>query len=418
MRVSKPRIVQDGDGVRVSARVEVKSAKTKLPDELWFRFPESCSKHVTGHLNGFAAALLPLAMTLGENLYMEGILSPHLLKGLEDYQRIQCAWKPTSFKPVRIDQDQLQLAEANPAGSAVGCSFSGGIDSLHTLWRHLPQNEPIPEYRISHCLMINGFDADSDIENTGHFSRIQKSIEPLMTSYALELIVCQTNYMSFSDPNILKASFAAMVTAPALVLGRLFSCFFVPSSYRFDAFFRDGSHLMFDHLISTESMQTIHDSSHLQRPEKTAIVSNWSATYSMLRVCFNATGYRQDTASIVNCSRCEKCIRTMKTLEVLGKLERYTTFSRKPGHLAVWLCNYGSQGARIHAQEIMSQAWKARKPGIWIDYAISIALSHVTRWPRRLLQQIHLHLEERSEFYAVHTRRLFPRMRKRARWIR
>ena len=418
MRIFRPKIVEDGDEVCVSARIEVNSAKTELPGELWFRFPGSCKDHVTDHLNGFAVALLPLAMTLGENLQMEGVLSPHLLRGMREYQRIQCAWKPTFFKPVSIDPDQLQPSEMGLLGTGVGCSFSGGVDSSYTLWRHLPENEPMQQYRISHCLMINGFDADTDIENEGHFSKIQRSIEPLMESHDLELIICRTNYMSFSDPRILKLSFAAMVTSPALVLGRLFSCFFVPSSYRFDEFFRDGSHLLLDHLISTESMETIHDSPHLKRPEKTAAISNWSATHSTLRVCFNTTGYREDTHTILNCGRCEKCIRTMKTLEIFQGLEKYTTFSRKPGHMDVWKCYYGSSGARIHAREIMSQAWKAGKLDIWIDYCIAIAVSLAIKWPKILLQQVHLFLEEHSESYAIRVRRLFPHLRRRAHWIR
>jgi hypothetical protein len=418
MKVFTPKIVVEDTQVLVSARVEVSSARTEFPDELWFRFPGRYSGHVTDHLNGFAVALLPLAMTLGEDLQLEGVLSPRLLRGMKEYQRIQCAWKPTFFKPVIIGHDGLQAAQVDPLGSGVGCAFSGGVDSCHTLWRHLPENEPIRQYRISHCLMINGFDADTDIENEGHFAKIQRSIEPMMASHDLNLIVCETNYMSFSDAWILKQSFGAMVTAPALVLGRLFSCFFVPSSFRFDGFFRDGSHLLFDHLISTESMETIHDSPDVTRTEKVAIVSDWSATRSMLRVCFNKTGYREEDASILNCGRCEKCIRTMKMLEVFGKLGNYTTFPRTPGHLDVWLCNYASKGARIYAREIISQAWKAGKLEICVDFCIAIALSLVLSIPRKLARRLHLYLEERSEFYAVQVRRLVPRLRRRAYRIR
>ncbi|MGD2129439.1 MAG: hypothetical protein PVJ33_01380 [Lysobacterales bacterium] len=418
MRVFSPRIAEEGGEIRVSARVEVDSARTRLPAEIWFSFPTSCKDHVSDHLNGFAVALLPLAMTLGEDIHLEGTLSPHLLRGIRDYQRIQCAWKPGAFKSVNIFQGHLQATEIGPAGPGVGCSFSGGIDSFHTLWRHLPENEPIPKYRISHCLMINGFDADSDIENNNHFSAIRRSIKPMMANHNLKLIVCRTNYMSFSDPSILKQSFGAMVTAPALILGRLFSCFYVPSSYRFDEFFRDGSHLLLDHLVSTESMETIHDSSHLNRPEKTAILSNWSETYSRLRVCFNKTGFDEHAGSIVNCGRCEKCIRTMKTLEILNSLDKYTTFTRVPSHFNVWMCNYGSRGARIHAREIMSLAWKAGRKGIWFDYCVAIAVSLIFKAPRALARRLHLFLEERSERYAVNIRRLFPRLRRRAYWIK
>jgi len=418
MRVFNPEITKDGGEVCVSARIEVESARTKLPDELWFRFPISCHEHVTDHLNGFAVALLPLAMTLGEDIYLEGALSPHLLMGIKEYQRIQCSWKPTTFKPVNLKPDKLLASQPGTSRPGVGCSFSAGVDSYHTLWRHLPGNEPLPQYRISHCLMINGFDADSDVENKGHFSRIQKSLEPIMASHDLELIVCRTNYSSFTDPRILKHSFAAMVTVPALVLGGLFSCFFIPSSYRFDEFCRDGSHLMLDHLISTESMQTIHDSSHVRRPEKTAAISNWNAPHSTLRVCYNTTGYREDTGSIMNCGRCEKCVRTLKTLEILQKQDEFTTFSGAAGHLDVWKCYYGQKGSRIHAREVMSLAWKARRLDVWIDYCVAIAISFVTKVPRELLQRAHIQLEERSKFYAAHVRRLFPRLRKKARWIR
>ena len=418
MIIEKPRIDDDGTHVIVSAVVEVESVRTELPRELWFAFSSDHREHVTDHLNGFAVALLPLAMTFGEDIQMKGVLSPRLLRGMQEYQHLQCAWKPTSFKSMRIDADHLLPAPSHTSKTGVACSFSGGIDSFHTLWRHLPDNEPNSKYRIPHCLMINGFDADSDVDNLGHFSRIQSSFEPMLADLGIQLVVCRTNYMSFSDPNILKQSFGAMLTAPAMVLGDLISCFFVPASYRFDEFFRDGSHLVMDHLLSTESMETVHDSSHLIRPEKTAVVSTWNATHSTLRVCFNTTGYSQDTRSIVNCGRCEKCIRTMKTLEIFGTLESYGTFTRKPGHLDVWLCNYGDKGARLHAREIMNQAWKARRLDIWFDYCIAVGLSFVIKIPRDLLQRLHLALEERSESYAVNIRRLMPRLRKRAFWIR
>jgi hypothetical protein len=418
MRVFKPEIVQDGDEVCVSARVSVDSARTKLPGELWFRFPVNCQVHLSSDLNGFAVALLPLAMTLAEDLILEGAISPRLLWGMMEYQRIQCAWKPTNFRPVGIRPDRLQEARPGPSGSGVGCSFSAGVDSFHTLWNHLPQNEPLQQYRITTCLMINGFDADSDLENRGHFSTIQRTVEPVVRSLGIDLVVCRTNYMRFSDPGILKQSFGAMVTVPALVLGQLFSRFYVPSSYRFDEFFRDGSHPILDHLIGTESMETVHDSSYLNRPAKTEVIAGWDATHSTLRVCANATGYREDIGSIQNCGRCEKCVRTMKTLEILQRRDDFTTFARKAGHAGVWKCYFGHKGARIHALEVMSAAWKARKFGIWADYLIAIVISFVIKGPRELIQLVHLFLEERSVFYATQVRRLFPRLRRRAHWIR
>ncbi len=226
------------------------------------------------------------------------------------------------------------------------------------------------------------------------------------------------NTNAYSDPRILKQSFAAMVTSPALVLGGLFSTFFVPSSYRFDDFFRDGSHLMLDHLLATETMETIHESSHLKRTDKTRAISQWSETYSTLRVCFNKTEYNEETNSVQNCCRCEKCIRTMKTLELYGCLEKYKVFPRKPTHLDVWLCHYGYKGARIFVKEIISEAFKVRRFDILIDYCIAIIITFIFLVPRFFLRQIHLFVENHSDTYARFVRRIFPSLAQKPRWIK
>ena len=108
----------------------------------------------------------------------------------------------------------------------------------------------------------------------------------------------------------------------------------------------------------------------------------------------------------------------MKALEIFGRLERYATFDRVPSHLNVWTRYYGSRSSRLHAREILSQAWRAGKLGIWIDFCIAIAISLVIKVPRDFLRQVHLVLEERSEAYAANIRRLLPRLSKQARWLR
>jgi len=38
-------------------------------------------------------------------------------------------------------------------------------------------NESNPRYRISHALIINGFDRDSDLDDTGSFKRIREAYD-------------------------------------------------------------------------------------------------------------------------------------------------------------------------------------------------------------------------------------------------
>ena len=180
--------------------------------------------------------------------------------------------------------------------------------------------------------MINGFDPDADLANTGSFLRMQSLYEPMMRRLGLELVVVRTNLLQFLGLAIQKQAFAAFVTAPALVLGRLFSRYYVPSSYKFTLLggFPDGSHPMFDHLLATETMETIHDGGHLTRVAKTVAISQWPETYDLLRVCFKATGVQPDRDAIANCCACEKCLRTMMTLDVAGALDNYRCFAQAP----------------------------------------------------------------------------------------
>lgn len=418
MKIFKPEVTENGDNICISARVETNSCPVTLPEKLWFSFPRKFCEHVIGDLNGFAPALLPLAMTLGEDMHLEGTLSPRLLSGMEEYQRLQCAWSPSPFSPVKIKAQTLQPSTPIASGGGVGSSYSAGVDSAYTLWRHLADNEKNPSYRISHCLIINGFDGDSDLDRSGGFSNIEKAVYPMMDRHGIEFVVCTTNYMEFSDPFILKQTFAAMVTSPALVLGGLFSAFYVPSSFRFDDFIRDGSHPMLDHLIATESMETIHDSSHLKRTDKTRAISTWSETYTTLRVCFGETGYDERTNSILNCGLCEKCIRTMKTLELYDALDKYKTFAARPGRFAVWRCHYGYPGSRIFAREIISEAYKLRRYDIFIDFCMALLITTVIKYPRALLRQIHLFIEDRSETYEKVVRRVYPRLGRKPRLIK
>jgi len=417
MKIFTPEITENGDYVNVSARVEVDSCAVPLPDKLWFSFPRRYRDHISTEANGFAVALLPLAMALGEDLYIEGALSPRLLSGLEEYQRIQCAWNPSPFMPVRIEAENLQSPIADPNRRAVGSSFSGGVDSAYTLWRHLPENEKNPSYRISHCLIINGFDEDVDLDESGRFASIKQAMQPMMDHVGTEFIVCRTNYMEFGDRKMLKQAFAALVIAPALVLGRLFSAFYVPASYRFDDFYRDGSHLMFDHLIATETMETIHDGSHVKRTEKTEVISKWSETYTTLRVCGCDPVYDEENNFILNCGRCEKCIRTMKTLELYGEFEKYKSFQRRASHLDVWRCWQSYKGTRVFTYEIISEAFKARRLGILIDYCIALVLTPIIMVPKSILRQIHLFIENRSSTYEKLVRRIYPGLRPKPRLI-
>jgi len=402
MIIHKPVIREENREISISAKIEIRNTDKACPPELWFKFPSRYKEYVTDRADGFAVALLPLAMYLGEDLEIRGEVSSRLAFGMREYLRIQSQWKPDFFKMIEIQYDRLAASDASAPLSGVGCAFSGGIDSYHTLWSHLPQNESFSKYRITHALMINGFEIDMDLDNNEDFQNKQNIYEPIMKKNGLEFLVSRTNHMLFAGFEVHKQSFAAFITASALVLGRLFFRFYIPSSYKFTSLelHPDGSHLMLDHLLGTETMQTVHDNPHLTRVEKAAALVQWPDTYHSLRVCFQGTAVNKETNTIVNCCRCEKCVRTMTTLQILGVLPKYTSFPKPFKRRDIRNYKLVHKGRPIFTHEMIDYAVQTGRRDIAFDLRCARLKSRILWRPLHDLAVLSFRLERRFKCYA------------------
>lgn len=408
MIIHEPHLKESEDETTVAAAVEVegrdrfRDRDAAYPDTLWFTFPSRWGKFVTTSADGFAAGLLPLAMQIGEDLTVEGDVSYRLAHGMREYQEYQAAWKPDFFRTVEVRCDELRARDTAEVAGAVGASFSGGVDSFHTLWRHLPENEPLVPYRITHCLMMNGFDADTDLCDPGSFERIARLYVPLLGTRGIELVVVRSNIMDFLGLCIQKQSFPAITTAAALVLGRLFSRFYVPSSYHFKLLsrFPDGSHPIYDHLLATETMETIHDGGCVERVAKTVELATWPETYDLLRVCFSKTGLGHDGTVVTNCCECEKCLRTMATLEIAGALGKYRCFPRPLTPSMLRRLDYWFPGGRVFADEVIAFAKRNGRNDIARNLRWAVFYSGAYRGWVRAIVLASWRLQQRSTLYA------------------
>jgi hypothetical protein len=402
MLISRPALSIRNGEVVVEAAVRVEKARGAVPETLWFAFPERFASWATTRGDGFLSALLPLAMYNGEPLTIDADVSTRLFRGLRDHQAMQSAWKDFMH---RIDVQCAELVERDPADQAGATitTFSGGVDSFHTLWSHLPQNEPLEPYRITHCMTINGFDGDSDhLNEPGHFGGIERLYADLMKRLGLELISVRTNLLQFIGNHVLKQAFPTFLAAPPLILGKLAARLYIPSSYQFLDLgsFSDGSHPALDHLISTESLETIHDSGDLTRVQKTVAISKWPETWDLLRVCFESTGLQPGKDVVANCCTCEKCVRTMTTLEAAGALTNYRSFPIPYSSRLSRRIYYGPLATRVFANEIIAYARSRGRHDIVRDLRTSIRRSLTFRAPIRELMLASYRLEQRRPLWA------------------
>ncbi len=403
MIVNTPQLSSAADELRLEAEIAAERAGAALPRTLWFSFPRACEPFLGDATGAFAVALLPLAMSTGEPLTVRGALSPRLAAGMRTYQRLQAAWKPDLFSEVEVRCDGVVRRDGAGAPAGVGMSFSGGVDSFYTLMTHLPESEPYPASRVSHCLMIDGFDGDSDPSRTGWFRRIQRLYEPVMAARGVELIAVRTNLLEILGPVVRGQSFAAFLTAPALALEGLLARFYIPSGHKVTTLglCRDGSHQMLDHLLSTETMETSHEDAHLTRFEKTVALARWPETYDRLRVCYGATGVQEGRDAVANCCACEKCLRTMVTLHVAGTLERFTCFPRPLTARAMRNIPFIDEARAAFGREIAEFAARAGRRDVARRLHISLLKSRLLHPAVRPLAGASSRLEDRSRAYRA-----------------
>jgi len=387
--VHEPEISERGGEIRVSSRIEAEHSGCQFPETLWFGFPAAYSEYVTDRSDAFAVALLPLAMDLGEPLRVRGVVSPRLALGMAEYQRIQATWHPGRFKEIEVDCEMLEVINPPHVQDGVATAFSGGVDSFFTLNSHLA-DEPNQRYRISHCLMINGFDFNNDdIEDCGLFDQVVQTYKPFLKEMGVELLVAHTNITPFYTPslrlwNIHGYCHGAFLSASALVLGRLLRCFFIPSSDPYSELVPWGSHPMLDHLLSTEAMETRHHGSHLSRLEKEAALAQWPEVYSRLRVCNHRTRFHRQSGALENCCRCEKCMRTMVGFELVSALDHFPVFPKGIKRSHFWRISI----SKLEAEEwieIGKQALKKGRFDLLVNILVALLLSPLRIAKRRLV---------------------------------
>jgi hypothetical protein len=263
-------------------------------------------------------------MQFGEDIEVRGTVSPKLAYSLDEYQHVLDFRLSPELHPVNIKYHQLRPFTSAPSG--VGSTFSGGVDSLFTLWKHLPGQEFIPGYQVTHGLFILGF--DTRFQDRGQYDLALHKFHAALSGIGISLISMSTNMVQLILPHLYYPHYyGPVLVGSAHALGGLFKRFYIPSSrdyYQLETW-TSSSDPLSDPLLSSDHLEIIHHGATHRRVEKVAEISQWDFAQENLRICFNKA-YDENG---LNCSRCEKCTRTMVPLYALGTLDKFTTF-RKP----------------------------------------------------------------------------------------
>ncbi len=323
MIIHQPEILRKGDHAIVWSRVELAVSQENFPDYFWFKVPEQYSGFISLQSDAFLIGGLLAGMQFGEKIEVRGVVSPKLAYHLDDYQYVLHFRMPEDVKPVDIKYNKLKPLDAKP--KSVGVTFSGGVDSLFTLWKHFPKNEIIPGYEITHGLFIMGFDIR--YRDKDKYYQLLDKYQLALEKIGISMVSLETNIAQIVVPRLFYPHFYGPILAGcAHILGGLFQRFFIPSSrdYHQIRTWTSSSDPLSDPLLSSDKLHFIHHGATHRRVEKIAEISHWRFAQENLRVCFN----KDFDEYGLNCSRCEKCTRTMVPLYALGVLDEFTTFKK------------------------------------------------------------------------------------------
>jgi hypothetical protein len=380
MRLSPTEISIANGEVIISTQVTFDHPLSNKPNRLWFAFPEKFAPYITNRSDAFAVGLILLAMYSREDIHIEGELSPRLSRGLSEYQRAFHYWYPDLLSIIKVHALSLSELDLDQAGKATMTLFSGGVDSAYTLMNHLPEHQPLKEFQVKYAVFIHGYDIP--LQNQKSFENASRAFSQELASTGVELIPVRTNLRYFTSGLLpWMVAHGCATIAAGLTLDRLCSNLLLPASHGLDDFKAWGSSPMVDHLLSTETIETLYDGICASRSDKVYAISNWLPAQHFLRVCIN-----EDLRDgVQNCSVCEKCTRTMIMLYMLGKLDQFKTFTRPMSDwdIARWTPHYATSVVNTPAMRRY-----AKQTG-QTQYLLPLAVAHLRGlfmfWIRKLI---------------------------------
>jgi hypothetical protein len=273
---------------------------------LWYRFPEELAPaEVDG--SPFLAGVLVWAMRAGEDVTVDGPVSPRLLESVEDILAVYRSFFPGEMRAISVSAP----AQTPPPPTVLtGSFFTRGVDSWYAVLTALeddPQSPPLSQ--LVFCPDFLPRDRWSDELVDANTEATRSAAEPT----GCRFVTVFTNQ---------KRDFRGhQLVAMALALGIRRTL--IPSGGMRGELRARATHPGLDPRFSTERTEIVHygDAS---RMEKVARIAKTPYALQTIHVCrYN------ESVTDENCGRCEKCLRTMLQLHILGALDGAARFDER-----------------------------------------------------------------------------------------
>lgn len=307
----------------VGSEVQLHFAVDGLTERsLWFTVEREFAGFIANRLDAALVALLPAAMYLKKNIYLNGDVSEDLMFNVNRYVVPLSVAAMPGVGRVRATAANQVSASSRNVGHGVFSGLSCGIDSFATVHDYLLSDTVPNGLQITHFLFNEvGAHGNSRQQRTRELFEVR--LEAIKTVAALlgrPLIRVNSNVDFFyTNPFQQTHTFRNAAVAHALAGGArhfLYSSGLSYSSIHAEPA-TDTAEIdpILLPLLSTTGLTCHSAGAGYSRLEKTAIVSKIATAAGHLDVC---------TKGYPNCGSCFKCARTIFSLELLGQLDRFS----------------------------------------------------------------------------------------------
>jgi hypothetical protein len=352
------------DQIEVPAVLERVRGK---PVRLYFRVPMEEQANLTPAVDPFVLLTAFHVLGAGADLEVHGAVSPSLLRGLEEFQAAWCRWRPDRYRPFSV-KAEVEREEAREASGRAVMTFSGGLDSCCTAWRHTRGSLGRRKRRVKAAVMVHGFDIPLDQDDV--FQRAEASSRAILDSIGIPLIpvVCNVRVLRDDWEDLHGAALAGCLH----LLAGGYSTGLIASSHVYETpRIPWGSNPVTDPMLGNSSFSIVHDGCELTRSQKAREIGDWATGQKHLRVCWE--GKHLDR----NCGACLRCLHTGLCFAAVGRPIPPSIPLSCPGEGVERLLAHEPTPVQLNLFENL--ALTARKSGLtdsWIAELESLIDSH------------------------------------------
>lgn len=316
MIVDEVRLEERGDEARLVAQVAWED-RVREPRELWYAVPHAHAAALRPRGDALLVSCAVLAQHHGESrLQVRATVCPRLAEGTGTALAWLRRWYHRDRPELTIEAPLDSHVDPAPTARS-GLFLSGGVDSLHALWRNhrrVPVGHP---HRFSLGIVVDGIEEYRS-------SAFERATQSIAEATELELVRPRTNLRSLDPDGAFWRSqwFGAALASVAHVLDGSLTAVTIASSHWVgeEPLEPLGSHPVLDPALSSQRLQVLHTGVERDRVSRLRELVDWPVARRHLRVCSREAG------DDLNCGRCRKCRMAMLALVALGRLADFESF--------------------------------------------------------------------------------------------